>query len=112
MSYQSAAVDEVFRALSDPTRRAILDQLRHEPRIVVELTQHFPVSRPAVSQHLRVLLNAGLVRKRKRGRECCYRLVPERLAMVDRWLEDYRKFWTLNLESLKRFVEEDSKEKP
>jgi DNA-binding transcriptional ArsR family regulator len=110
MSYQSPILDDIFRALSDPTRRAILARLRERPRIVVELARGFPVSRPAISQHLGVLRDAGLVRERKVGRERYYRLKPARLALANRWLEDYSRFWTRNLEGLKRFVEADSEQ--
>lgn len=78
--------------------------------MVSHLAAEFPMTRPAISQHLKILRQAGLVRERKVGRQRHYRLVPSRLAVVDRWIEDYRRFWKGNLESLKRYVEAGSPE--
>lgn len=95
----------VFRALADPTRRAILDILRGGQRPVSDIARAFPVSRPAVSKHLRLLRQATLVRERRAGRNRYYRLNPEPLADVDRWLDPYREFWQTRLERLKAYVE-------
>jgi len=95
----------VFRALSDPTRRAILDGLRTGRRPVGEIAARFPVSRPAISRHLRVLRRARLVLEERQGRVRWYALNAEPLRDVDRWLGEYRQFWTARLASLKRFVE-------
>jgi DNA-binding transcriptional ArsR family regulator len=96
----------VFPALADPTRRAILDLLRAAERSAGDLAGRFPVSRPAVSRHLRVLREAGLVVQRKDAQSRVYRLAPEALREVDRWLERYRVFWTARLHDLKRYVED------
>jgi DNA-binding transcriptional ArsR family regulator len=106
MSYQST---EIFRAISDPTRRAILDLLRDEGRTVQRLADGFDVSRPAISQHLKVLRDAGLVRERKEGRCRIYALNPQPLRTVDRWLEAYRRFWERNLLGLKEYVEAEQR---
>ena len=93
-----------FGALADPTRRAILELLRERPtRTAGEIAARFPrISRPAVSQHLRVLRQAGLVRARKRGREWHYRLDPAPLAEIWReWLEPFAPLWE-SLAALKR----------
>ncbi len=95
----------VFRALADPTRRAILDTLRTGRRPVGEIAGRFPVSRPAVSRHLRVLRRARLVVEERQGRSRLYALNAEPLRDVDRWLEEYRQFWTARLARLKTFVE-------
>jgi DNA-binding transcriptional ArsR family regulator len=102
-----AATEQVYRAVSDPTRRAMLDYLRTGPQTVNALAERFPVSRPAVSKHLRILRQARLVRQKKHGRERIHELNAEPLRELDRWLADYRRFWKLNLSSLKKFVEEN-----
>jgi len=95
----------VCRAIADPTRRALLDRLRAGGLHVGELAQDFRTSRPAISKHLRVLRQARLVRERREGRLRRYELTPAPLAEADRWLEGYRAFWALNLQSLKRHLE-------
>ena len=106
MSYQSTGV---FRAISDPTRRAILDLLRDEARTVGKLADGFDMSRPAISQHLKVLRDAGLVRERKEGRCRVYAFRPQPLRAVDRWLEAYRRSWERNLLGLKEYVEAEER---
>ncbi|HKV40571.1 MAG TPA: metalloregulator ArsR/SmtB family transcription factor [Blastocatellia bacterium] len=98
--------DHAFRALADPTRRAILDRLRFGEEPVTRLAGAFPViSRPAVSKHLRLLRQAGLVTEYRRGRERLYKLQPDGLRLIDQWLQNYRTFWQTNLDSLKKHVE-------
>jgi DNA-binding transcriptional ArsR family regulator len=101
----SAGGEAAFHALADPTRRAVLDLLRTGRRPAGEIANAFPVSRPAVSKHLRVLRRAHLVEERREGRHRFYQLNPEPLRAVDSWLEQYRQFWAASLENLKRFVE-------
>lgn len=103
--------NDVFRALADPTRRAILDMLRKGAQPVNEIARSFPVSRPAVSKHLRLLRQADLVAGSKEGRRQLYRLNPAPLAMVDHWLEDYRRFWQHSLARLKTFAETEARKK-
>jgi DNA-binding transcriptional ArsR family regulator len=91
--------------LADPTRRAVLDLLRHGTQPAGRIAQSFPVSRPAISKHLRLLRRAHLVQEQREGRHRFYRLNPEPLKAVDNWLDSYRAFWTANLASLKAFVE-------
>ena len=90
MAYLSNAA-EVLDALGDPTRRAVLELLRDGPRAVVDIASALPVSRPAVSQHLRVLKGAGLVTERKDGTRHLYRVDPDGLAALRTYLES---FWT------------------
>ena len=87
--------------MSDATRRAILDQLSRGDRQRREIANAFPVSRPAISKHLRVLREASLVTERHEGRIRVYCLNAEHLREVDVWLKSYRRFWTANLASLK-----------
>ncbi len=97
--------EAIFQALADPTRRAVLDLLRGGPQPAGRIAQSFPVSRPAISKHLRQLRGARLVVEQRRGRHRMYQLNPDPLRNVDRWLEAYRKFWTTSLTNLKEFVE-------
>ena len=94
-----------FHALADPTRRAVLDLLRQGVQPAGQIARAFPVSRPAISKHLRLLRRAHLVRETREGRNRLYQLNPEPLRAVDSWLQQYRVFWQANLTSLKAFVE-------
>ena len=102
VTYSSEAT---FQALADPTRRAVLDLLRRGSQPAGEIAGAFPVSRPAISKHLRLLRRAHLVQEHREGRHRVYQLNPEPLRAVDSWLDHYRRFWSMNLESLKQFVE-------
>jgi DNA-binding transcriptional ArsR family regulator len=107
-----------FQALADPTRRAVLDLLRRGSQPAGQIANAFPVSRPAISKHLRLLRRAHLVREHREGRHRVYQLNPEPLRAVDSWIEQYRVFWTNSLNNLKAFVEAEhekelqSEEKP
>lgn len=102
-------MDAVFRAIADPTRREMLELLRERERTVLELAEPFRISQPAVSQHLAVLRDAGLVSARREGRTRVYRIEPARLKAVDDWLEHYRHFWTEKLWALGQYLDEDEK---
>jgi DNA-binding transcriptional ArsR family regulator len=109
VTYSSEAT---FNALADPTRRAVLDLLRRGSQPAGQIAQAFPLSRPAISKHLRLLRRAHLVREHREGRHRFYQLNPEPLKAVDSWLQHYRVFWSANLASLKAFVKtEYAKEK-
>ena len=99
------SAEATFGALADPTRRAVLDLLRRGAQPAGNIAREFPISRPAISKHLRLLRRAHLVEERREGRHRVYQLNPEPLRAVDSWLEQYRTFWTSNLASLKAFVE-------
>lgn len=100
-----------FRALADPRRRAVLDLLRHGSLSAGEIAQSFPVSRPAISKHLRLLRRANLVEERRQGRNRIYQLNPAPLRGVDSWLEQYRSFWQASLTNLKAHVESEAGKK-
>jgi len=104
VTYSSEAT---FQALADPTRRAVLDLLRRGSQPAGEIAGAFPISRPAISKHLRLLRRAHLVREHREGRNRVYHLSPEPLRAVDSWLDQYRTFWSANLASLKSFVESE-----
>jgi DNA-binding transcriptional ArsR family regulator len=97
--------EAAFSALADPTRRAVLDLLRKGSQPAGQIASAFPISRPAISKHLRLLRQAHLVEERREGRHRVYQLNPEPLRAVDSWLEQYRVFWQANLANLKSFVE-------
>jgi DNA-binding transcriptional ArsR family regulator len=95
----------VFEALADPTRRRLLELLAERERSAGELAGEFTVSRPAVSRHLRVLRDAGLVRWREDAQRRIYALRPQPLAELDEWLDRYRRFWPDALDRLERHLE-------
>jgi DNA-binding transcriptional ArsR family regulator len=97
--------ESAFGALADPTRRAVLDLLLRGSLPAGQIAQAFPVSRPAVSKHLRLLKRARLVRAHRVGRQRFFELNPEPLKLVDSWLSRYRVFWQSELSNLKHFVE-------
>ena len=99
--------DVAFNSLADPTRRAILDLLRKESLPAGRIAQAFPVSRPAISKHLRLLLCARLVRQHRKGRQRFYHLNAAPLKAVDSWLKQYRAFWQASLDALNTVVESE-----
>jgi DNA-binding transcriptional ArsR family regulator len=103
----SAPKPDVFQAIADPTRRSLLKLLGDREMPVTVITGHFPMTRTAVSKHLRILSDAGLVKGRKVGRETRYRLEPEPLLELKKWLAYYERFWENKMASLQRFVESD-----
>lgn len=106
VTYAAARNQEAtFQALADPTRRAVLDLLRRGSQPAGQIANAFPVSRPAISKHLRLLRRAHLVREHREGRHRVYQLNPEPLRAVDSWIDQYRVFWTNSLNNLKAFVE-------
>lgn len=106
-----ATAESVYRTISHPTRRALLDRLQREgEQPVHELSEPFDVSQPALSQHLRVLRESGLVEARREGRERVYRLRPEPLYEVAAWLEPYARFWRDRLEALGTHLDRDADE--
>jgi DNA-binding transcriptional ArsR family regulator len=101
---RQAALDDVFTAVADPTRRAILAALRRGPATVTGIARPFPVSLNAVSKHIKILERAGLVHREVIGRKhyCHFDAQPLRRAAV--WLEHYRGFWDARLDALERHV--------
>jgi DNA-binding transcriptional ArsR family regulator len=97
-------VDDVFRALADPTRRAVVERLGRSPASVSELAQPFDMALPSFLQHLRVLEESGLVRSRKTGRVRVYRLAPARLKAAEDWLAKQRTLWERRLDQFDEYV--------
>ena len=89
-----------LQVLSDPSRQAILELLREGEQPVGELVEHLDLSQPAVSKHLRVLKEAGLVEARPAGQQRLYRIRPEPLVELDQWLAPYRRLWMTHLDRL------------
>ena len=102
-------MEAVFRAVSDPSRRAILDLLAEGERAVNDLLAHFEFSQPALSKHLRVLREAGLVGVRAVGRERRYSLQAEGLRSVADWVAHYEKFWSERLDALGEVLDEEAR---
>jgi DNA-binding transcriptional ArsR family regulator len=100
---------DVFGAISHPARRHMLDLLAEADRSVNVIAGHFKMSRPAVSQHLRVLLDAGLVTEQRHGRERRYHFVPEQLGPVRDWLAHYERFWDDRLGRLQKLLTKKGK---
>ena len=100
-------LDATFRALADPTRRAIVAALSHGQASVTELARPHRMSLPAVMKHLRVLRRAGLVTKRKRGRTRRCRLAAQPLQKAEAWLVQYRGFWESQFDALDRYLAQE-----
>jgi DNA-binding transcriptional ArsR family regulator len=98
--------DAVFRALADPSRRAILERLTRGEAAVKDITARFDISQPAVSQHLAALRKAGLVSERRDGRLVYYRVDPNGLRPLIDWLTHYQAFWPERLNRLHALLEE------
>ena len=101
---QSAAADDVFHALSNPTRRKVLERLSVGPATVSDLAAPFDMQLPSFVQHLSVLERSRLVRSKKRGRVRTYEIAPERFTVVENWLIARRRSWEARLDRFDRYV--------
>ena len=104
MQAATEAVDSVFRALSDPTRRHVLERLSRSPGSVSELAAPFDMALPSFVEHLKILENCGLVRSRKTGRVRTYQLAPKRLKLAEDWLMKQRRLWERRLDQLDAYL--------
>ena len=102
-------LDKVFQALSDPTRRDILERVAHCEMQAGELAAKYDTSFAAISKHLKVLENAGLVCRRKDGRRHFVSLEPEALGQADRYLERYRRMWESRYDKLEKLLKDKKK---
>jgi DNA-binding transcriptional ArsR family regulator len=100
-----AYATDALNALADPTRRAIFERLAGHPRAVADIARGLPVSRPAVSQHLKVLKSAGLVSDRAEGTRRVYQIDPKGLGAIRAWLD---RFWDASLDAFKNEVESEN----
>ena len=103
---QSAAVDEVFHALSSPTRRKVLEQLSAGPATVSELAAPFDMQLPSFVQHLSVLEQSRLVKSKKHGRVRTYEIAPERFRVAEDWLSARRQMWEERLDRFDNYVKQ------
>lgn len=97
---------DVFSAIADPTRRAIINLIVQQPLNLNAVAAHFPVSRPAISKHIRILTECGLITIRQQGRDRFCEAHPEALDEVALWVAQYRSFWEDKLDALGRHLEE------
>src|SRR5436305_14877478 len=109
VKYAPSTLDPTFAALADPTRRSILAHLARGDRRVTDLARPHDMSLPAVSKHLRVLEDAGLLRRRRYGRVHEMQLNAEPLKKAAQWVENYRKFWEGSLDRLAAYLEKTNK---
>ncbi|MFN2745066.1 ArsR/SmtB family transcription factor [Bacillus sp. z60-18] len=100
---------DVFQAVSDPTRRKLMKLLADQELPITDISSHFPITRTAVSKHLRILAEARLVSGRKVGREKLYKLQPEPLSELQEWLAYFDRYWDNKLSMLKYKVENSDK---
>jgi len=100
-----SSLDTIFSALSDPTRRAILERLAHGEATVTEIAEPFNMTLPAISKHLHILENAGLITREKEGRVHHLYLAPAPLKTAADWLAEYRQFWDEQFDSLAQYLE-------
>jgi DNA-binding transcriptional ArsR family regulator len=110
MVTHSQALDRVFRALGDPTRRAMLRRLSRQEHTVGELAEPFRISLAAASKHVKTLEEAGLVQRTVRGRTHFCRLNPRPLAQADEWLRSYERLWDTRLAALEALLRHPDKE--
>ncbi len=103
VQYRVAQIDRVAAAISDPTRRAIIERLARGPARISEVAEPFPMSLTGVCKHVRVLEGAGLVRRTRRGRDNTLELSPDPMRAVTRWILKYEEFWKSRLDRLENF---------
>ena len=97
---------DVFQAIADPNRRAIVDLLVHQRLTLNGVAEKFDISRPAISRHIKILIECGLVDIKQQGRERYCEVQLEKLSEVSDWVEQYRKFWEEKLEALDNYLSE------
>lgn len=96
---------DVFQAIADPTRRQIIDLLSNQSLNLNAVAGHFDISRPAISKHIKILMECGLITVRQDGRERYCSADTQKLKEIDQWLNRYRKFWNQKLDALGDFLE-------
>lgn len=100
---------DVFQAIADPTRREIINLIAHQSLNLNAVAENFDISRPAVSKHIRILTECGLVIIRKQGRERYCKANLRSLNEVSQWIEKYRSLWNASLDKLEHLLEKDNK---
>ena len=107
VKYKEVELDRAFGALAHPIRRGILARLATGEATVSELAKPFKVSAPAISKHMRILEDAGLLSRRKQGREHRCKMEAARMKAAECWLEHYRRFWEGRLDALELYLKEE-----
>ena len=107
VKYNQHHLDLAFGALAHPIRRGILARLSAGEATIAELAKPFKVSAPAITRHMRILEEAGLLSRKRQGREHHCRLEQKRLRQAEAWIEDHRKFWNERLDALERYLKEN-----
>ena len=102
---------DIFQAIADPTRREIIHLISAKPENLTAISENFAMSRQAVTLHIKILEECGLVIMRQQGRERYCELIPEKLEEVDEWISHYRIFWSKRFTSLKKFIDTENKTK-
>ena len=100
---------DVFQAIADPTRREIINMLAKQSLNLNAVAENFDISRPAISKHIKILTECGLITVRQQGRERYCEAQLKKLNEVSRWVEQYRVFWTRKLDALDQFLTKESK---
>jgi len=95
---------DVFQAIADPTRRSIINMIAHESMNLNSVAENFDVSRPAISKHIKILTECGLIVIKQQGRERYCEAKLDKLNEVSDWVEQYRKFWTSKLDALEEYL--------
>lgn len=103
---------DVFQAIADPTRRAIISLIAAQPATPNALAEHFDTSRQAVSKHLQILVECELIQQEQSGREIHYRLVPKKLKEIDKWLQPFRELWETRFNQLDAVLKSTKSPKP
>lgn len=99
---------DVFQAIADPTRRAIINMIANQPLNLNTVAEQFDVSRPAISKHIKILTQCGLITIKQQGRERYCEAKLQKLNEVSAWIEQYRVFWTQKLDALENFLAQDA----
>jgi len=100
---------DVFQAIADPTRREIINLIAHQSLNLNSVAKNFEISRPAISKHIKILSECGLIVIKQQGRERYCEANLKSLSQVDRWIEQYRVFWTSKLDALEKFLNKETR---
>jgi DNA-binding transcriptional ArsR family regulator len=100
---------DVFQAIADPTRREIINLLAHQSLNLNSVSENFGISRPAISKHIKILSECGLIIIKQQGRERYCKANLQSLSQVSRWIEQYRVFWTSKLDALEKFLDKETR---
>src|ERR1700691_4090063 len=112
VQYRPTKIDRVAAAISDPTRRAIIERLARGPARVSDIAEPFPMSLTGFCKHVKVLEGAGLVRRTRRGRDNTLEVSPEPMRAVTQWIRKYEQFWNERFDRLEKFFATNKEKSP